>query len=199
MRLHVQVRVATLACFVLIAPFAAPAGGAAPATRPTAPATSPGGAPQAGSEKLTVPGVFSVAAPQGYAWQTAQAFDPATGGVYLATAEGVASRLVVTADARKIDKDPQRISALKAHFNAMAQTMQKMGLTDLKFQQPKLEAPIPERVDYWVSGLTPDGARMHFYAQTVFVQRTYQVQAASPSEEDAKKLIDSAKSLQEPK
>ena len=147
--------------------------------------------------KLTVDGVFTITAPQGYAWNTLNEFSPTAPGVYLAAKEGSDTKLVVIVEPRQADTDAKRVAILKAHVNAMADTLQKAGLKDLKGERPNIKPPIADTSDYWFSGTAADGASKFFHGHTKFGKNTFQVQAAG-TEQEAKQLITAAKTLTEP-
>jgi len=163
---------------------------------PTRGADAPTSDNKTSDNKLTVAGVFSITAPAGYSWQALQEAGPGTPGVYMATADGKEERLVVVMEPRNADNDAKRPAILKAHFNAMGDTVQKAGMKDLKFEQPKLTPPIAATSDYWISAQPAEGDRKFFYGHTTFGKNTFQVQAAG-GEKGAKDLIASAKTLKE--
>src|SRR5262249_12919934 len=75
--------------------------------------------------------------------------------------------------------------------------LQKQGATDLKGTKAPITPPIPNEVSFLLFG-TKDGATIAFGGAVVFGNDVYQIQAASSSADEAKKLAEVAKSLKEP-
>lgn len=153
-------------------------------------------ADESADNRLTIPDVCSIDAPaKGWAWKPVQEFDPAKGGAYVCSAEGKPGKVILSIDPRKLEKDSERIAALKAHFNALHNELEKLGCTDIKGKRPNITPPIGQDVDYLVFGKTPTGANVFFAAHTIFKDHTFLVQAVAPSLEQTQKLADVAKTL----
>ena len=153
-------------------------------------------APAESDNSLKVPGVCTIGAPgKEWVWKTASAYDEKKGGLYVCIAPGEAGRVVLTIDPVKLTTDAERIAALKAHFNAMHQSLEKLGCTEIKGKRPELTPPIPEDVDYLLFGKLPKGGTLYFHMHTVFHEHTFLIQAAAPSLGEAQKLADVAKTL----
>lgn len=146
--------------------------------------------------RLAIPDVCSIDAPgRGWVWKAVQEFNPDKGGAYVCSAEGKPGKVILSIDPRKVEKDAERIAALKAHFNALHNELTKLGCTDIKGKRPNITPPIGQDVDYLVFGKTPKGTSVYFAAHTIFKDHTFLVQAVGPSLEQTQKLADVAKSL----
>jgi hypothetical protein len=153
-------------------------------------------ADEAAGGRLTIPDVCSIDAPgKGWMWKPVKEYEAGKGGAYICSSPAKPGKVILTIDPRKLEKDPQRIAALKADFNTLYQQLQKIGCTDIKGKQPSLTTPIPEDVDYLVLGKTDKGTMVFFAAHTIFKDQTFLVQAVGPSLEQTQKLADVAKTL----
>ncbi len=148
-----------------------------------------------------MPGAFTIGPPApGYAWKTLRAFDPKSGGYYVAAAEGKVGKVVLTVEPRKAASDAARSATLKAHFNAMVDTLQKSGVKNLKGKTPTFTGHIADDVDFWMTGQGADGQARFFFCHTVFGDaHVFLVQAASTDQAEARQLSEVAKSLKEVK
>jgi hypothetical protein len=153
------------------------------------------------TERLSVPGVFSIDAPAaGFSWRTVQAVDvdAQKPGTYVAASQGKPGQVVLSVDPRKPTGNPMRVAALKAHYNSMVESLQQMGYKDLKGKQLEILKTVPDDVEYSMNGISPKGDRRFFDVHSVFgKEHIYLVQAVSTSAEDAAKLGDVAKHLKE--
>lgn len=159
-------------------------------------AAAPGSGPSA--DRLQVPGLCTIETPgKGWVWKAVNEYDPKKGGIYMCTMEGDPSKLVFIIDPRKLTTDEERIATLKAHFNALVDSLKQLGCADSKGKRPQLKPPIPDDVDYFVIGTTPQGRTVNLHAHTVFKEHTYLIQAAGPSLAEAEKLANISKTLKE--
>ena len=153
-------------------------------------------APMPAGNSLTVPDVCTIDAPgKDWSWRAASEYDQKKGGLYLCSAAGQPGRVLLTIDPAKLSTDAQRIAALKAHFNAMHQSLEKLGCTEIKGKRPELTPPIPEDVDYLLFGKSPKGGSIYFHMHTIFREHTFLIQAVAPSLGESQKLADVAKTL----
>src|SRR6476646_6821627 len=96
-----------------------------PADKPAQPAA------EKPSNKLTVPGEFSLTAPEGYVWN--KAGEPTAGPqktvMFLATKPDAPGRIFIAAMAGKATTDAKRTAMLKGFYNGTIGNIQKLGLT----------------------------------------------------------------------
>ena len=152
------------------------------------------------SNKLTVPGEFSLTAPEGYVWN--KAGEPTTGPqktvMFLATKPDATGRIFIAAMAGKATTDAKRTAMLKGFYNGTIGNLQKLGLTDAKTTPPDLKPPIPDRPTFSLTAKTADGQPFLLRGLVIFGQKnSYHIQAAANSDADLDTLVKCLDSLKE--
>lgn len=152
------------------------------------------------SNKLTVPGEFSLTAPEGYVWN--KAGEPTTGPqrtvMFLATKPDASGRIFIAAMAGNATTDAKRASMLRGFYNGTIGNIQKLGLTNVKPTPPDLKPPIPDRAAFTLTARTADGQPFVLRGVVIFGEKnTYHVQAAANSDANLDALVKSLDSLKE--
>lgn len=158
------------------------------------------GIAQAPAEVFEAAGLFHVATPEGYAWKLANEGerDGVLYRAYLCAREGSPTRVVVTVEGRVVATQPERVAAVKGHWNGMLEMLQQSGFKKPETRRPDVEAPVPDRVAYGLSADDPSGNRRQIRCVTVFGARNiYLIQGMAASVEEADLLMKTMESFKE--
>jgi hypothetical protein len=140
----------------------------------------------------------TLTAPEGFVWKKSgeeKRGDKKT-FMYLATKEGVASRLFVAVEPETADTQTKRSDRITGFYQGILKGLPKLGLTDVKATPPDTKPPIPRRVELTLAGKTPDGTIV-VRGILIFGRNTYYIQAAGQTEAEAAALGKSTESLKE--
>ena len=154
----------------------------------------------AAAKTFTVPDKFSISDPgDGYQWSLHREMEHQ--GIkmryYALAKEGSQSAIVLGVQERTVDSDPARITAIKGHYNGTWEGLMATGFTELKARRPKLEPPVPDRVEFSITSKDPLGGESYIYFLTVFGRSVYSVQAKASTLEEVRRMYEIANSFQE--
>ena len=147
---------------------------------------------------LVVPGRFSIETPAGFKWGPPQeTMEPGrTVTSYRCTTEASKSNFILVDVKIKHDTDEKRRSEINKMLSDQ-DYLRKKGFTPTVVKQPKLDAPIPDRVDFWLKCKTPSGGSSVIYTIVIFGRSTYTITANAVTEEEALDMLRLAESFKE--
>lgn len=160
-------------------------------TRPT---------PAPNDDAFVIEGLLSIESPSDdYTWKPTQQYD-ASGvkvRVLVCSTESSFDGATLVVEQRPRNTDAERTATIKGHYNALIESLEKSGFSDLKGTQPSLETPVPHVVAYAMTGKLPSGDPVHIRGASVFGKNAYALQVIAGDADTADALLSTIKTLHE--
>jgi hypothetical protein len=130
---------------------------------------------------------------EGYKW-TARTPEPGATEkleIYIAAKEGSFSKVMLIVNPSSQNTDEKRLNTIANAVAGNISSIKSQGFTEIRTTKPEAIKPIGDRVSFVVSGLARSGkVHYYFYNTIIFGKKTtYQFQAISRAEDEAKALI----------
>jgi hypothetical protein len=137
---------------------------------------------------------------EGFEWTPRKHDGPAARlETFIASKPQSRAHVMLIADPKNRDTDDDRLTCLAGAVLENITSLQDQKFSQIKPEKPEVKRPIPQRVSFSVSGLARSGT-VHYYFYNVLIfgkKTTYQFQAISTSEEEAKELIKVAEAIKD--
>jgi len=140
-------------------------------------------------QTLSIPGVFSIESPgHGFAWNTGG--ERVVNGVQAyrlgCAKSGTSASVTLVVQLQKADADEKRADLIKGNYQGLLARLAKQNFLDVQTPTFKIKRPIPDRVEYEISGRDANNAPVVIRMLEIFNGNTYsfQIQAADKTELD---------------
>lgn len=148
---------------------------------------------------FTVPGMFTVETPDGgYQWSMAPAEKLPPGiSIYICMREEGGANIFLLVDRRTETRNQPRAKVVEGHYRGAMNRLTAGNFQNVKITEPKLEAPIPDRVTFHITATSPAGAELHYQATTVFGKNTALIAVGGSTADELDQLAKVADTYEE--
>ena len=140
----------------------------APTTNTQSASTTPP-RPQRG-EDFTIDGVITIPTAAGFTWQKRD--EGEADGVryeeYFASSKDDTSAVIIMIQQRTARDDSDRQKLLKAYRDGFVNTLGKMGLANVQGELAEVESPVPDRIQFALTGTRSDGVPTEIRSAVIF-------------------------------